>query len=293
MGLVDLNGGLGRVDGGVGLALEDPHVELRAESSEKLEAHGPMGDRALRAASAVVDSIRGDPVALEVREAFPQHVGLGSGTQVALAAGTAAAHLNGETLSTRDVAEITGRGGTSGIGVASFEGGGMVLDGGHALSDKEGFLPSSESPAPPPPVLSRLDFPDWEVTVFIPEGEGAHGAEEVEVFERECPLPEGEVGEVARIVLMKLLPSVAEGDFRGFREAVRLLQGTGFKRREVEMNPRSKELLDELYGRGCAAGMSSFGPAVYAVHPFRVNGEGIDAEVFRTRASDSGAEVSG
>lgn len=289
--LIDMNGGLGRVDGGLGLALNEPAVEVEAEPSDTLEASGPMSDRVREAAARVVEEVRGDPVRLRVTRGYPQHVGLGSGTQASLAAGTAASLLNDEELSVREVARITGRGGTSGIGVAAFEAGGFILDGGHRWEEKEGFLPSSSSPAPPPPVLSRLTFPDWEVAVLVPEGTGAHGAREASIFEEQCPVPAGEVERLSRLSLMKLLPSVAEADFPAFRDAISEVQELGFKRRELDLKPESTRLVEEMHARGCAAGMSSFGPAVYAVHPVEVSTDGFNGNVFRTRASNTGAEV--
>lgn len=291
MGLIDLSGDLGRVDGGVGLALRNPFIEMGGEPADATDATGPLSDRARDAAAATVRELGGDPVHITVTSTYPQHVGLGSGTQAALAAATLAARLNGHDPSIRELARITGRGGTSGIGVAAFESGGLVADGGHSIDAKGGFLPSSASEADPAPVVSRLDFPDWEIAVLLPEGRGAHGETERSVFERECPLPAEEADRVSRIVLMMLLPAAAIADFPLFRDAVEKLQKTGFKRRELDRKPRSRALAEELRSRGCAAGMSSFGPAVYAVHPDGVDADGVDAEVIRTRASNTGAEV--
>ncbi len=41
-GLLDLNGGLGRIDGGIGLALEQPRTVISARRSDKIEAYCPM-----------------------------------------------------------------------------------------------------------------------------------------------------------------------------------------------------------------------------------------------------------
>ena len=104
MGLIDLSGDLGRVDGGVGLALRDPAIEVRGEIADTAEATGPLSDRARSAADATVRELGGDPVRITVTSSYPQHVGLGSGTQAALAAATLAARLNGHDPSVRDLA---------------------------------------------------------------------------------------------------------------------------------------------------------------------------------------------
>ena len=41
------------------------------------------------------------------------------------------AQLHGRQLTTRELARLMGRGGTSGIGTAAFDHGGFIIDGGH------------------------------------------------------------------------------------------------------------------------------------------------------------------
>ncbi|WP_342764847.1 beta-ribofuranosylaminobenzene 5'-phosphate synthase family protein, partial [Haloferax sp. Atlit-4N] len=158
-GLIDLNSKSSRVDGGIGLGINYPGVTLEVEESACLKVHGPMRERAKNAAEAVIDRYNIQPAEISIKETIPQHKGLGSGTQMDLAAGFAVARMNNLELSTPEVAEVVGRGGTSGIGTAVFEKGGSVLDGGHDLNEKGGFLPSAASSVSPPPVISRLDFP--------------------------------------------------------------------------------------------------------------------------------------
>lgn len=290
-GLIDLNGDMGRIDGGVGLALKEPCIELTAETSQELSAEGPISNRVRDGAAAIIDHIGGENIQIEVTNAFPQHVGLGSGTQAAISGGLAALRLNNKTLPIPEISDLTGRGGTSGIGTAAFEHGGFILDGGHDLNEKTTFLPSSASGVSPPPVLSRLDFPDWKVAVILPEGKGAHETNEVDIFQDECPLPAHEVEKVCRIILMNLLPSIAESNFTRFREAVNLLQQVGFKQREIELQPDSKQLIEQMFSQGCAAGMSSFGPAVYAIHPDEVDTKGLEHTIYTTTTSRTGATV--
>ena len=38
--LIDLNGSLGRIDGGVGLALNEPHIEIKGELSDEIVVEG-------------------------------------------------------------------------------------------------------------------------------------------------------------------------------------------------------------------------------------------------------------
>ncbi len=78
------------------------------------------------------DHYQVDPrVSIEVSECIPQHVGLGSGTQLALAIGLGLAMVCGIDANVWDVASAMGRGRRSGIGTAAFQTGGFVVDAGH------------------------------------------------------------------------------------------------------------------------------------------------------------------
>ena len=80
-------------------------------------------------------------------------MGLSTGKLIAEHIG---AYSNGYSLG-----EIIGRGGTSGIGVFSFDFGGFIVDGGHSLKSKSSFLPSSASQAKPP----HLNY--WLIMIFL------------------------------------------------------------------------------------------------------------------------------
>ena len=189
--LLDMNGGLGRVDGGVGIALEDPAVLLEAQANDSLEVCcGDVQTAALvrKCAEHVLTAIHaGGSVSITVREYFPAHRGLGSGSQLALATARACCELYGKTPSMVELARMAGRGGTSGIGTAAFDHGGFIVDGGHRFGpgrEKTGFTPSSASKGIlPPPVLMRHDFPgDWQILLATPAlTEGASGMREQEI----------------------------------------------------------------------------------------------------------------
>lgn len=297
IGLIDLNASIGRIDGGIGIALEEPRIRLRAEPAEGIEVTGPLAERASAAAKRTIEALHLDRgIRIEVEEAYGQHLGLGSGTQIALAAGKAVSALNGLRLDAWEIARIVGRGGTSGIGVAAFEGGGFILDGGHSTKVKQGFAPSSASRAPPPPLLARHPFP-WKVVLVIPRVPGDfYGGLELGIFQRYCPIPRQEVERVSHLVLMGLLPALAEGDIAIFGRFVNELQSAGFKGIEVGLQPPVvRELMTHarLYAPG--VGLSSFGPTIYCI--LEDEGPLLDAlrgradveRVIVTRANNRGA----
>jgi beta-ribofuranosylaminobenzene 5'-phosphate synthase len=269
MGLIDMNAELGRVDGGVGLSIDYPHVVVSAEIADDIEiiGHSLLAPRMKIAAKALLPE--GQGIKVTIQEDMPHHVGCGSGTQAALSVAAAVNSLYGLGLSVREMAVAVGRGGTSGIGVASFEKGGFIVDGGHKFVDKGSFSPSSASKTPPAPVLFREDFPDWEIVLALPGEDmhiGAHDSEEVDIFRKECPIPLQEAQAVAHIVLMKMMPAIMEKDIEAFGQATNYLQGMGFKQREIRLQHQAvRDLIELLQDSGAyGAGMSSFGPVVYA-----------------------------
>jgi beta-ribofuranosylaminobenzene 5'-phosphate synthase len=296
--LIDLNASIGRMDGGIGLALKEPSIELVAEKTEEISVIGPLAERALDAAERMLSALGiEEGVRVEIKKGYPQHIGLGSGTQAALGTARAICELYDKKMSTSEMARIVGRGGTSGIGTWAFDGGGLILDGGHSTKVKGDFLPSSASRAPPPPMLARYEFPDWRVVLAIPKSLGnIHGDREVDIFQKYCPLPLDDVRKVSHIVLMKLLPAVVEGDIHGFGEGIDSIQRVGFKRIELNLqNDEVKNLMEKCREHAPAVGLSSFGPTIYCI----TEDEGDllstlaeeDVEVISTRANNVGVMI--
>jgi beta-ribofuranosylaminobenzene 5'-phosphate synthase len=299
--LIDLNGALGRIDGGVGLTLDFPSVKINAREDAQLAVSGNTAfeNRIRRAASAIMAQHDVGGVAIEVVDEFPAHVGLGSGTQVALAVGTAISELYDLGLTPTAIARLTGRGGTSGIGVAAFERGGFLIDGGH--KGKTAFLPSSASEKyAPAPMIARHDFPDWTVVLAIPNLRGASDKREISIFKQNCPLPLTEIQELCHVILMEMLPAVVEQDVESFGRSINRVQTLGFKRRELELQPFCAHLIRFMRENGAlGAGMSSFGPVVYGITDNKrlqaaaqryLKGT-VGGEVHAVKAQNSGAHV--
>jgi beta-ribofuranosylaminobenzene 5'-phosphate synthase len=276
LGLLDMNGSLGRVDGGIGIALNEPEVVLFARRSNMFTVHGGDADakeRILAAARSVAGALcLPGGAEFTLQSVYPGHVGLGRGTQLALSTATALCHLYGQAWNSRDLARITGRGGTSGIGTATFATGGFICDAGHSLGDakdKAGFLPSSASRGiRPPEVILRHPFPvEWKILLAMPKAcIGASGAAEKDLFSSHCPVPLDEVRELSHLVLVSLLPALVERDLDLFGRAVNKMQELGFKKVENMLAPPiTQELMETMRDGGAAgAGLSSFGPVVFA-----------------------------
>jgi len=290
--LIDMHGGSGRVDGGIGIALDDPRILIEAQQSPELEVSGcdnTTRDQVRDIARSVLEGIRaGSSAAIKVRKIYPAHTGLGSGSQLALATARAICELYGRQLTVTALAQLAGRGGTSGIGTAAFESGGFIIDGGHRFGpgqEKTGFAPSSASKGiRPAPVIVRHDVPeDWRILVAIPSvPPGASGTREADIFRQYCPVPLGEVRELCHEVLMRMLPALVEHDLDRFGSSINAVQTLGFKKIELSLQPpQINELLDAMRSAGAAgAGMSSFGPALYAFCDTNVPAVKVAADAF-------------
>ncbi len=233
MGFFDLHGGLGRKFGSIGLSLAAPNVELSAMRSEKLCVSGFASNRAEEIAQKLIAKLNlTSAVNLNIKQNIPEHAGMGSGTQFALTIGTAISQLYGLNLNTAQIAELTGRGGRSGIGIAAFDQGGLLIDGGrvsHAvISHSSKVQPSQATLAnlKVPPLIARYDFPeDWRILLILDNNQpGIHGEEELAAFKTLPIFPENLAAHLCRSVLMQAMPAMVEKDLAAFGYSIRELQ---------------------------------------------------------------------
>ena len=269
-GLIDLNGALGRIDGGVGLAINDPTFELVAKPSHRIEVESyQYRNRAYTILEGLQAKHNFPGIHVEFLSEIPAHSGFGSGTQLALGLGQAVNTLYDLNLSILDLAFAVARGGTSGIGVAAFEQGGFVLDGGHPFpEEKSSFLPSSAvGNVPPPPILLRYPFPNWDLLIVSPNCKHISGETEVNPFQTLCPQPQSTAERLSHIILMKLLPAIHEENLFAFGDAINRIQTFGWKKVEIDAQQGVlQQTLDFLRDSGAiGAGVSSWGPAIFAV----------------------------
>ena len=259
-----------RLYGGLGLALSAPSLVVEAARSDRIETSHPVAQMHAERAASIL-SVPG--ARLDVIEELPRHVGLGSGTQLALAVYVSIARAYDLEPAVRDHAPALGRGGRSGVGIATFERGGFVLDAGHST---ELFTPTR----PPdgewrvPPVAAHHAVPaDWRVLLLRPDvsngrsGEGEDASIRT-VVERADPTI---ADEIDRIVVRRLLPALADGDVRAFGRAVEQIgqrNGAWYEDAQggIYRSPVDgivSELGDEPAIDGL--GQSSWGPTVYGI----------------------------
>ncbi|WP_458205715.1 beta-ribofuranosylaminobenzene 5'-phosphate synthase family protein [Haladaptatus sp. NG-SE-30] len=299
-----------RLYGGLGVALESPTVTVDATPTDEVRCDDSRAAEYVRRATDLLD-VGGASV--RVHETLPGHVGLGSGTQLALAVFTAVARAYDRPANVRECAPALDRGGRSGIGVSTFERGGFVVDAGHPT---ERF--TTDRPArgewSVPPVVARHDVPeDWRFVVVLPDVEpGRSGDDEDEsmraVVERADPAI---ADEISAVLLRHMLPAIAGDDPETFGSAVAevgRLNGAwyadeqgGVYRPPVGELVTSMEASPAIFG----AGQSSWGPAVYGVTKqnradtaveeaeLALDSAGVEGEIQLVRPRNRGASVRG
>jgi beta-ribofuranosylaminobenzene 5'-phosphate synthase len=278
MGMLDVAGGRARRFGGLGVALTRPAAVVEASPSDDVTAEGPDAERAAAVARRCGEALGlAGGAHVRVLEAIPPHVGLGSGTKLALAVTAALAALAGRTPEPPVLARAAGRGARSAVGLWTFVLGGLVVEG--------GVRPGVEQAAP---LLARHPMPnEWRCVLAIPNAEpGLSGREEEEAFARLRPDAD-RAALIAQLVLTSLLPGLAEGDVTEFGAALTRIQrlvGESFASIQGGVfHPRAAALVDSLLRLGAAgAGQSSWGPAVYGV----VGGDQAGRELARRMDAD-------
>jgi beta-ribofuranosylaminobenzene 5'-phosphate synthase len=261
LGMLAVGGSAARRFGGLGVAVSRPAVVLEARPAHELSAEGADADRALGFARRCRDALGlAGGAHLRVIEAIPQHVGLGSGTKLALAVAQALAALAGRNADAPALAQAAGRAARSAVGMWTFALGGMVVEGGRR--------PGVERPAP---LLAHHPMPDeWRVVLVTPAAEpGLSGVAEEEAFGRLVPPAEGSAV-IAQLVLTSLLPALVERELEEFGAALTRVQelvGDSFAAVQGgRFHPRAGALVEALLRFGAAgAGQTSWGPAVYGV----------------------------
>jgi beta-RFAP synthase len=268
-GFLDPSGRSARPFGSFGLSLDVPRTRLVLRRAEPFAVSGPEGERAERYLRQIAASCGIEPhYALSIEEAIPPHAGLGSGTQLALAVGSAFAALEGLQFDPREIAARLGRGARSGIGIATFAQGGAVLDEG----PREGKLPK---------LASRVPFPSaWRVLlIFDAATEGLAGASEKAAFEALPDFPGRDIEALSRAVTQGALPALAAGDFAAFCRHVGDLQacmGAYYAPWQggAYTSPRVADALEFLRRQGIVGlGQSSWGPTGFAFVESEAQGE--------------------
>jgi beta-ribofuranosylaminobenzene 5'-phosphate synthase len=302
-GMIDMRGDLGRIHGSVGVAIDRPRILLKASPSSQLHVKGLRAERVRACAETILRTYDVDGGAnIELVSDISEHSGFGSGTQLALAVGTAISRIYSLGLTPEEIAVTLGRSKRSGVGVYAFKQGGFIIDGGHRLDRRDEL----------PPLLFSVPVPeDWLFVIGLPEIAQSHYGElEQTAFKRIEPPPPQLIGEISRVILVRMMPAILEGDAKAFGEAMTEID---FKFGEFWLkvqggrfsSPVIEDGVNFLLGAGAlGVGQSSWGPAFYGLAEGEgqsnslsiglrrhLNSGGRRGEVFIARPDNKGAVV--
>ncbi len=263
LGFLDMNGGLERRFGSLGLSISDIETSLIAEYADDIDITGPCSKRAENYAEQVLSHFGIDGgVKMSIKSAIPEHAGLGSGTQLSLAVASAIVNLYQlpEKRAER-LAAILHRGARSGIGIGTFMHGGFIVDGGRGENTEV------------PPVISHMAFPEhWRIVlIFDDEAEGINGVPERRAFNTLPSMDAATSGFLCRLTLMQVLPAINEVDCARFGEAITQIQNIvgdyfGEAQGGRYTSPLLKPVLETMANAGATGwGQSSWGPTGFAI----------------------------
>lgn len=251
--------------GGVGVMIDDPHVELLIQPSEQLLVSGMLAERVDKFARNALKhwKLNNSPrCKINVLATPPEHHGLGCGTQLALSvAAGIRAFLELPSLSESRLAESVGRGRRSSVGVHGFFHGGLIYEAGHALGESLG------------PLVDHVPLPEeWRfLLIRAPGPVGQSGEKETGAFANLPPVPLCVTKRLDTLANEHLVSAARTAAFDAFSKSVyeygRLAgecfttcQGGPFASSTIE------ELVEMLRGWGVhGVGQSSWGPTVFAL----------------------------
>ncbi len=264
-GFVDMQGSMNRLYGSLGVALQSPRTVLTARKSTQLTVENGNVAKVTEFVRRFSQHFRIEATALfRFEQQIPEHIGLGTGTQLGMAVGSALAKLYRVDTDNREIAVAMNRGKRSGIGIAGFTKGGFFIDSGIKTDSSEGFQP--------PSVVFHHPFPEeWCFVIAVPKADkGLSGKREYQAIQSVKP-SEKIAGEISHLTLMKLMPSLIEKDIEAFGSALMDIDqknGLYFQNSQggIFKEAIAESIIRHMMEAGSfGAGQSSWGPALYGL----------------------------
>ena len=185
------------------------------------------------------------------------HIGLGSGTQLALSTGALLSEYFQLSLSTKEIVKIFRRGERSGTGIGVFDKGGFILD----SCKKNNKIPE---------ILVRAKFPsNWKIIIINDSQlKGVSGNKESSFFTNNKS-SETYADKLTHLLLRGILPAITYKDFKNFAANLTEFQRTTsffYKNSQKSMflSPEISKIMKYLKNSShLGLGQSSWGPVSY------------------------------
>lgn len=200
--------------GGWGVAIDAFKTTIRLSHASNTTPSEDWVHRLLQSQLSGLNLADHSGMRVNVIAQIPRHWGLGSGTQMALAVGAALQAYQHLPINVQVLARHAGRGRRSGIGIATFQEGGLIVDGGVSANSVI------------PPVLSRIQFPDeWCFILVLDHAyHGLHGEQEKQAFGLLQPASIVDTERLSHLCLMQGIPALIERNFDDFSSVIGAVQ---------------------------------------------------------------------
>jgi len=264
-----------RVNGGIGFAINEPKGMLTFTLSEKFEITDarqfPLNKNEANQLIMSLKNVRDQlklsyAIKTEIKGDILTHYGMGSGTSLRLACIEGLLKLNGHQYNSHELVKLSGRGGTSGVGINTYFKGGFIFDLG-VINNNKKLQPSSSAVNPSiPMVANTMRMPNWKIGLCLPTSVRSKSQlDEIEFFKRTCPIKAAEVYKTLYQCLFGVYSAIRENDLDTFTNAIKEIQKCEWKKKERAEHGKGLENIEKnlyRYGARCV-GMSSLGPLLY------------------------------
>lgn len=276
--LIGMNDEGYRLNGGIGFSIASPTLDMSFELSDSIDVidkrdNGFAQDELVRLKNHLCNVMIKNKFKVGLRCVIydgmvKSHVGFGSNSMVYLSCVEALFTLNNRDYTNQDIISMSGRGGTSGIGINTYFRGGFVFDVGISNHGQRALAPSSafmDRIEVKPLLMKSVTLPKWQLGICIPPLEHKTEEEEKEFFQKNCPINKDTVEKVLYEAVYGITSSLMEENFDVFCKSIDTIQQTKWK--SLERNLYGKELITAESIIRCAGaqcvGMSSLGPLLY------------------------------
>lgn len=265
-----------RVNGGGGFAINEPSLTIEFSKSTYSKVIDCRTERVDKTESQNFTHFLEQIIQLENLEHhanirindsdFSNHIGLGSGTALKLALVEGIFLLNERTISRDKIILLSGRGGTSGVGINTYFDGGFSFDLGRKNIKHEILLPSSanEYKYSKPLQLIKGTLPKWQIALGVfPNKTSISGNKEINFF-KNSRISNKSIQELVYEFIAGIIPSLMEDDYDTFCESIKIIQRSEWKQKERTIFAHELlEIENLLYSKGVdAIAFSSLGPSI-------------------------------
>lgn len=288
-----------RINGGIGFSIASPTLNMRFEPDREIcvldkRSQGFSKNEIVRLNNHLNKVMKDEHLAEGFRCVIEEsqihsHYGFGTSTMVYLSCIEALLIINQREYMSNDVVNLSGRGGTSGIGISIYFKGGFVFDTGVTNNADRDLAPSScfkGDDYRKPLIFKNICLPRWEMGICIPPIQNKTEDEEKAFFDKNCPIGQVAVENILYESVYGISSSLLENDFNTFCKSVDSIQETKWKSLERDLYGEELKVVESVIRKAGAkcVGMSSLGPLLYFF------GEDIDGIVDRVNTDLTGGK---